>query len=94
MKTEFKTNVKDNVATGLLLAAMFTFAVASIGSSVAKTTMHNSSQTDASQPAVQKMETIVVTAQRIALYKMETIVVTAPHIGRQLASAKAAATAI
>ncbi len=89
MKTEFKTNVKDNVATGLLLAAMFTFAVASIGSSVAKTTKHNSLQ-----PAVQKMETIVVTAQRIALYKMETIVVTAPHIGRQLASAKAAATAI
>ncbi len=28
MRTEFKTNAKDNVGTGFLLAAMFTFAAA------------------------------------------------------------------
>ncbi len=91
MKTEFKTNVKDNIATGFLLAAMFMFAVASIGSSVAEAAMLNTPKPNSPQPAVQKMETIVVTARRIAPYTMEPIVVTAPYLSRQLASTTAAA---
>ena len=89
MKTDYKTSMKDNVATGLLLAAMFTFAIASIGTSFAKSAEHT-------EPAVQRMDTIVVTAKRVsahnAVYKMETIVVTAPRMHEQVASAKKAAT--
>jgi hypothetical protein len=80
MKTDYKTSMKDNVATGLLLIAMFVFAVASMGTSFAKSA-HVA-------PAVQKMDTIVVTAKRLAVYKMDTIVVTAPRMNEQVASAK------
>jgi hypothetical protein len=81
MKTEYKTSMKDNVATGLVLTAMFTFAIASIGTSFAKSAAHTES-------AVQKMDTIVVTAKRLAVYKMETIVVSAPRMHVQVAAAK------
>jgi hypothetical protein len=81
MKTNYKTSMKDNVATGLVLSAMFIFAFASIGTSFAKPAAHI-------EPAVQKMETIVVTAKRLAVYKMETIVVTAPRMNEQVASTK------
>jgi hypothetical protein len=80
MKTDYKTSMKDNVATGLLLIAMFVFAVASMGTSFAKSA-HVA-------PAVQKMDTIVVTAKRIAVYKMDTIVVAAPRMHVQIASTK------
>jgi hypothetical protein len=81
MKTNYKTSMKDNVATGLLLAAMFIFAVASMSTSFAKSAAHT-------EPAVQKMDTIVVTAKRLAVYKMETIVVSAPRMHVQVAAAK------
>ncbi len=89
MKTDYKTSMKDNVATGFVLAAMFTFALASMSVSFAKSVAH-------SEPAVQRMDTIVVTAKRVsahnAVYKMDTIVVTAPRIREQVALAKKAAT--
>jgi hypothetical protein len=78
MKTDYKTSMKDNVASGLVLAAIFLFSLASMGTSFAKP----------AEPAVQKMDTIVVTAKRIAVYKMDTIVVTAPRVNEQVASAK------
>jgi hypothetical protein len=78
MKTDYKTSMKDNVASGLVLTAIFIFAIASMGTSFAKPVV----------PAVQKMDTIVVTAKRIAVYKMDTIVVTAPRVNEQVASAK------
>jgi hypothetical protein len=81
MKTDYKTSMKDNVASGLVLAAMFILAVASMGTSFAKSAAHV-------EPAVQRMDTIVVTAKRLAVYKMETIVVTAPRMHEQVASAK------
>lgn len=81
MKTDYKTSMKDNVATGLVLAAIFTFAVASIGTSFAKSAAHT-------EPAVQRMDTIVVTAKRLAVYKMDAIVVTAPRMHEHVASAK------
>jgi hypothetical protein len=81
MKTDYKTSMKDNVATGLVLTAMFIFAVASMSTSFAKSAAHTG-------PAVQKMDTIVVTAKRLAVYKMDTIVVAAPRIHVQVASAK------
>ena len=93
MKTDYKTSMKDNVATGLVLAAMFIFAVASMSVSFAKSAAP-------AEPVVQKMDTIVVTAKRVsahnAVYKMDTIVVTAPRMREpvqvQLAATKAPAT--
>ena len=82
MKTDYRTSMKDNVASGLVLAAIFIFAVASMSTSFA---------TPAS-PVVQKMETIVVTAKRVstnnAVYKMDKIVVSAPRIRMQVAAAE------
>lgn len=85
MKTNYKTSMKDNVATGFVLAAMFVFALASMSVSFAKSA-------GPAEPAVQIMDTIVVTAKRLAVYKMETIVVTAPRMHQQVALAKKAAT--
>lgn len=85
MKTDYKTSMKDNVASGSVLAAIFIFAIALMSTSFAKS----------APPAVQKMDTIVVTAKRVStnntFYKMETIVVSAPRMHAQVASAKAAA---
>jgi hypothetical protein len=80
MKIDYKTSMKDNVASGLVLVAIFIFIVASMSTSFAKP----------ASPVVQKMDTIVVTAKRIAVYKMDTIVVSAPRVREQVASAKTA----
>ena len=82
MKTDYRTSMKDNVASGLVFAAIFIFAVASMSTSFA---------TPAS-PVVQKMETIVVTAKRVsvnsAVTRIDTIVVSAPRIRMKVAAAK------
>ena len=68
MKTAFKLSNKDNVATSILIAASL-FVVAS--------GLFNSNPAVASHVAtVQKMDTIVVTAQRLPA-TLDTIVVTA-----------------
>ncbi len=70
MKTEFFRSNKDNVATSTLVAIML-FATAS--------GVFNSSPAEAnrSADAIQKMDTIVVTASRSADIRLDTIVVTA-----------------
>lgn len=68
MKTEYrKSNLKDNVATASVLAAIL---IAMIG------TMVNSPDARADQETVQQLETIVVSAPRVDI-KMDTIVVNA-----------------
>ena len=82
MKIDYNTSMKDNVASGLVLAAIFIFAIASMSTSFAAPV----------SPVVQKMETIVVTAKRVAVNsavtRMDTIVVSAPRIRMQVAAAK------
>ena len=69
MKTAFKLSNKDNVATSILVATSL-FVVAS--------GLFNSNPAVASHVAtVQKMDTIVVTAQRLPAATLDTIVVTA-----------------
>lgn len=68
MKTEF--NSKDNVAAALLFLTLITIVVATLASGHAR-----ANPADAID--VQKMETIVVTAQRAEVFKLEPIVVTA-----------------
>lgn len=73
MKTAFTTNLKDNVASALLLAATF---IAISGSVIASNNAHAVKAT--SQNEVQMMETILITAPRIEqIARMETILVTA-----------------
>ena len=71
MKTEYvKANLKDSIATLSILAVT---AVAILGALV------NSNEARADRPAVQQMETIVITAPRVTTVKLETIIVTAPR---------------
>ena len=68
MKTEYsKSNLKDNIATASLLAAI---VIGMFG------TLVNSPDARADQEAVQQLETIVVSAPRVDI-KLDTIVVTA-----------------
>ncbi len=72
MKSQFTTNLKDNVASAILLTATF---VAIVGGIV---TSNNAHADKAVQMETQIMETIVVTAPRIAqIVKMDAIIVTA-----------------
>ena len=71
MKTEFSRSNKDNIATATILAVSL-FALAN--------GVFTSTPAAASRPAsvaVQKMDTIVVTAPRIAHALLDTIIVTA-----------------
>lgn len=68
MKTEF--NSKDNVAATLLFLTLITIVIAMLASGHARA---NPGETI----AVQKLETIVVTAQRPQVFKLEPIVITA-----------------
>ena len=71
MKTEFSRNNKDNIATATLVAVSL-FAVAS--------GLFNSNAVEARPAvAVQKMDTIVITASRLTNATLDTIVVTAPR---------------
>jgi hypothetical protein len=83
MKTNYKTSMKDNVASGLVLAAIFVFAIASMSASFA-------APVSTASPVIQKMDTIVVTAKRIPIYKMDTVVVTATRLHTQVAAVKPA----
>ena len=69
MKTAFTSNNKDNIAIAALIAAGF-FVLAS--------GLFNSNAAVASQAvAVQKLDTIVVTASRTPVTILDTMVVTA-----------------
>ena len=71
MKTEFNSTNKDNIATATVLAAgLFALAIGVFNSRPA-VVIH------AADVAVQKMDTIVVTASRAPDATLETIVVTA-----------------
>lgn len=73
MKTAFTTNLKDNVASAVLLAATF---IAIAGSIINSNDAH--AVKAAPQLEVQKMDAILVTASRLEqVARMETIVVTA-----------------
>ena len=68
MKTEYsKSNLKDNIATASVLAAI---VIGMFG------TLVNSPDARADQETVQQLETIVVSAPRVDI-KLDTIVVTA-----------------
>ena len=67
MKTEFSSNNKDNIAISTILAASL-FAIAS--------GLYNSNAAVATE-AVQKLDTIVVTASRAPDAILDTMVVTA-----------------
>ncbi len=80
MKTEYvKANLKDSIATLSILAVT---AVAILGALV------NSNEARADRPAVQQMETIVITAPRVTTVKLETILVTAPRESNILVASK------
>ena len=83
MKTEFKSIVKDNIATGAVLAATF---IAIVGATVDGTDTPAASAT-ALLP-VQQMETITVTAPRVEVPILETILVTASRDARTLVALK------
>lgn len=68
MKTEF--NSKDNIAAALLFLTLIAIVIAMLASGHAR-----ANPSDAI--AVQKLEAIVVTAQRPQVFKLEAIVVTA-----------------
>lgn len=73
MKTAFTTNLKDNVASAVLLAATF---IAIAGSIITSNDAH--AVKAAPQMEVQTMETILITAPRFEqVARIETIVVTA-----------------
>jgi hypothetical protein len=73
MKNEFTS--KDNVAVAILAIAVFAILGAMLVSNHAQATP---------APLVQKMDTIVVTAQRPKVEMMETIVVSAARSTTQL----------
>jgi hypothetical protein len=83
MKTDYTNSMKDNVASGLVLATIFILAVASMSASFA-------APVSTASPVIQKMDTIVVTAKRIPVYKMDTVVVTATRLHTQVAAVKPA----
>ena len=71
MKTEFIRSNKDNVATSTLVAITLFALMSGVFNSNPASARH------ASDVAVQKMDTIVVTASRGADVKLDTIYVTA-----------------
>lgn len=74
MKNAFASSNKDNIATSTILAVSL-FAIASgVFASNPATAKHTTSV------AVQKMDTIVVTAQRTPAATLDTMVVTASRI--------------
>ena len=79
MKTEFKSVVKDNIATAAVLAST---VIAMVGA-VIDSTDARADRAAALQP-VQQMETIVITAPRNETVKLETILVTAARGARVL----------
>lgn len=74
MKNAFATSNKDNVATSTILAVSL-FAIASgVFTSNPAVAKH------ATTAAIQKMDTIVVTAQRTPAATLETMIVTASRL--------------
>jgi hypothetical protein len=66
---------KDNIASATILAVSLLFVAGGL---------FNSSAAEAApKAAVQKLETITVTAPRIKTTKLETMVVTAPRVTSQ-----------
>ena len=81
MKTEYKTNRKDNIATAIALFSLFVGSIAVVA---------NSQTVNVNQAAVapQQMEAIVITAQRMPIETMNTIVVRASRHFDVVAAAK------
>ena len=81
MKTEYKANHKDNIATAIVLFSLFIGSIAAVA---------NSQTISVNQAAIapQQMETIVVTAQRMPVKKMAAIVVSASRHADILIAAK------
>ena len=79
MKSEFKSVVKDNIATAAVLAAT---VIAMVGAVIDSTDVR-ADHVAAAQP-VQQMETIVITTPRNETVKLETILVTAARGARVL----------
>lgn len=76
MKTEFKHSNKDNIANAAILAASLLVVLSGAFSNNAAIA------SPATDVALQKMHTIVVTAPRVAPVMLETIVVTASRNSR------------
>lgn len=74
MKNAFATSNKDNIATSSILAVSL-FAIAS-----GVFTSNSAAANHTAAVAVQKMDTIVVTAQRTPAATLDTMVVTASRI--------------
>ena len=68
MKTEYKTNLKDNIATAIVLFSLFIGTITAVAHSQTVSVNH-------AEIAPQKMETIIVTALRIPVQKMDAIIV-------------------
>ena len=70
MKTGYKTNLKDNIATAIVLLSLFIGTITAVAHSQTVSVNH-------AAIAPQQMETIVITAQRMPVEKMDAIVVSA-----------------
>lgn len=70
MKTQTQTNLKDNIATAIVMVSLFIGSIAAVA---------NSQTVSVNQTAaeLQQMDAIVITAQRMPIEKMNTIVVSA-----------------
>ena len=70
MKTQTQTNLKDNIATAIVMVSLFIGSIAAVA---------NSQTVSVNQAAaeLQQMDAVVITAQRMPIEKMNTIVVSA-----------------
>jgi len=70
MKTQTQTNLKDNIATAIVMVSLFIGSIATVANS--QTVSVNQATAE-----LQQMDAIVITAQRMPIEKMNTIVVSA-----------------
>ncbi len=84
MKTNFKSSTKDNLFGAAILASLLLFiaSIAAVANSQTVTANANI------ELAPQKMETIVITAQRMPVGAIDTIVVSASRHGDVVLASK------
>ena len=81
MKTEYKTNRKDNIATAIVLLSLFIGTIA-VGANSQTVNLNHT------VVAPQQMAAIVITAQRIPIETMNAIVVRASRHADIVVAAK------
>lgn len=81
MKTEYKANHKDNIATAIVLFSLFVGSIAAVANS-------QTIRVNQVASAPQHMETIIITAPRMPIETMDTIVVSASRHADILIAAK------